>query len=329
MASRSGVKQPKPKVAVIGAGTMGSAMARRLIGVGMEVGVWSTDPASAASLVDFGATSYDRAFDAAGEADVVITMLPTGEATGEVMLAGLALQAMRPGAIWVQMATVGVEQTRRLAEQATSRRHDVVFVDAPVSGSRAPAEAGRLLVLASGPPSAREPLEPVFEALGRATLWLGPAGAGSAMKLVLNTWLAFQIEGAAESAALAERLGVPMPALLGALHDNPLASQFAQAKLARMVMQDYRPDFALDLALKDLDLVAADAGSSVAPVAAAIAERWRELVRSGSSGLDVSAARRGLGCAGGSAGLHVVGEGSVRRDRLSHDAGPDPDPIAS
>jgi 3-hydroxyisobutyrate dehydrogenase-like beta-hydroxyacid dehydrogenase len=114
------------------------------------------------------------------------------------------------------------------------------------------------------------------------------------MKLILNTWLAFQTEGAAEAAALAQRLGVPATELFDALRDNPLASKYALAKLARMIDEDYHADFALDWALKDLDLVAHAAGEGVAPIAVAIADRWRGLVRDDSSGLDVSAARRGL-----------------------------------
>jgi 3-hydroxyisobutyrate dehydrogenase len=135
----------------------------------------------------------------------------------------------------------------------------------------------------------------VFAALARATLWLGPAGAGSALKLVLNTWLAFQAEGAAEAASLAERVGVPASALFAALGDSPLASPYALGKLSRMVERDYHPDFSLDLALKDLDLAAAAAGTGVVPIASAIADRWREVIHNGSSGLDVSAARNGLG----------------------------------
>jgi 3-hydroxyisobutyrate dehydrogenase len=261
----------------------------------MDVSVWSRHPASTMPLVEVGATAYDKASDAASDADVVITMLATAEATADVMFGGLALCAMRPEAIWVQMATIGIEPTEWLASQTRTRRADVAFVDAPVSGSRDPAESGQLLILASGPHAATQSLEPVFGALGRDTLWLGRAGAGSRMKLVLNTWLAFQTEGAAEAAALAERLGVSTPTLFAALRDNPLASQYALGKLARMVDQDYHADFALDWALKDLDLVASAAGTEVAPVAVAIADRWRKLVRQGSSGLDVSAARRGLG----------------------------------
>jgi 3-hydroxyisobutyrate dehydrogenase len=246
-------------------------------------------------LVDLGATAYEKAADAVLDADVVITMLPTAEATADVMFGGLALRAMPATSIWVQMATIGVEATERLVTETLTRRPGVTFVDAPVSGSRDPAEAGQLLILASGPQRVARTLQPVFDVLGRSTLWLGRAGAGSRMKLVLNTWLAFQTEGAAEAAALAERLGVPTPSLFDALRDNPLATPYARSKLTRMVEQDYHADFALDWALKDLDLVAADAGAGVAPVASAIADRWRGLLRDGSSGLDVSAARNGLG----------------------------------
>lgn len=284
-----------PTVAVIGTGTMGSAMAQRLVSAGMDVGVWARHRSSTMELVDRGATAFESAADAAKEADVVITMLPTADATEEVMFTGQGLSAMSEGSIWVQMATIGVERTKRLAKWTRTHRPDVVFVDAPVSGSRAPAESGQLLILASGPDAAAPTLEPVFGVLGRSTLWLGPAGTGSRMKLVLNTWLAFQTEGAAESAALAANLGVPTQALFAALRDNPLASPYALSKLTKMVDNDFHADFALDWALKDLDLVASDAGPGVAPIAAAIADRWRGLVRDGSSGLDVSAARNGLG----------------------------------
>jgi 3-hydroxyisobutyrate dehydrogenase len=284
-----------PPVAVLGVGTMGAAMARRLLGAGTEVQVWSRHPKATMPLVALGATAHYRAADAAADADVVITMLPTIQATAEAMFGAGALRAMRRGAVWVQMATIGVEETDWLLAQTRDQRRDIVFVDAPVSGSRAPAEAGQLLILASGSKQTARHLKPVFDALGRATLWLGEAGAGSRMKLVLNTWLAFQTEGAAEAAAVAERLGVPTPALFTALSDNPLASPYALSKLARMVEGDYQADFALDWALKDLDLVADAASADVAPIAAAIAQRWRGLIGGGSSGLDVAAARQGLG----------------------------------
>ena len=284
-----------PLVAVIGTGTMGTAMTRRLLGAGMEVDVWSRHAASTVPLVAAGARAYDTAAGAAGRAGVVITMLPNADVTAEVMIGGKVLDAMPPQSVWVQMATVGAEATERLAAEARTRSPGLTFVDAPVSGSRAPAEEGQLLILASGPTAAAALLEPVFAALGRATLWLGPAGAGSRMKLVLNTWLAFQVEGAAEVAALAAHLGVAAPGLMEALRGNPLASPYALGKLAKMVEQDDSADFSLDLALKDLDLATSEGGADVVPLAAAIARRWRGLVGNGWSGLDVSAARHGLG----------------------------------
>ncbi len=193
------------------------------------------------------------------------------------------------------MATIGVSATLSLYDKARERRPDVGFVDAPVSGSREPAEAGQLLILAGGPDSVRPLLESVFDAIGKKTLWLGPVGAGSRMKLVLNTWLAFQTECAAEAASLAKRLQVDPLRLVEALRENPLASPYAMSKLDRILRGDFHPDFSLDWALKDLELVGADAGTDAAPIAAAIAQRWRTLVENGSSGLDVSAAGRGLG----------------------------------
>jgi len=285
----------RPRVAVIGTGTMGSAIASRLLHMGFEVSVWSRNPVSTHASIERGATAYADATEAVAEADVVITMLPTQSAIRAVMFDAKTLDAMEPNATWVQMATIGVRATGELASDTELRRPDVVFVDAPVSGSKEPAESGQLLILASGPDEAGRLLDPVFDIIGKRTMWLGSTGAGSAMKLVLNTWLAFQTEGAAESAALAESLGVAPALLLKALTDSPLASSYALAKLNRMIDQDFHSDFALDWALKDLDLVASDDGDDAAPVAGAIAERWRGLVSNGSSGLDVSAARRGLG----------------------------------
>jgi 3-hydroxyisobutyrate dehydrogenase len=286
-----------PRVAVIGAGTMGGAMASRLLSSQFAVSVWSRHPASNAPLVALGATSHEDVNDVVAEADVVLTTLPTAAVTAEVMFDEKGIDAVPTGAAWAQMATIGVNETESVWNEARTRRPDVPFVDAPVSGSRGPAESGQLLILAAGPDSAAPLLTPVFDALGRKTMWLGPVGAGSRMKLVLNTWLAFQTECAAESASLARRLDVDPRLLVEALRDNPLASGYAMSKLDRILEGDYHPDFSLDWALKDLDLVGSEAGADAAPIAAAIADRWRTLVDHGARGLDVSAAGRGLGAA--------------------------------
>ena len=273
---------------------MGTAMARRLLGAGMELDVWSRHATSTKPLVDAGASATDQASDAVPRADVVITMLPNAEVTTDVMIGGDVLGAMPPNSMWVQMATIGADATERLVIETRTRRPDVTFVDAPVSGSRDPAEKGQLLILASGPP-ARRIARPVFAVLGRATLWLGPAGVGSRMKLALTRGWPSRSRAPPRWPRWPLTLGIPAPRLMDALHGNPLASPYALAKLDKMLEQDDHADFSLDLALKDLDLAGAEAGPGVLPVADAIAERWRGLVATGPSGLDVSAARRGLG----------------------------------
>jgi 3-hydroxyisobutyrate dehydrogenase len=290
-----------PRVAILGAGAMGAAMAERLLEQGFAVDVWNRTSGPAARLAERGATAHatpDQAVDGAG---VVITMLPTADAVKEVMLGQRTLSFLRPGVVWAQMGTIGLEATEALRSEVERAYPDVAFVDAPVSGSREPARSGHLIVLASGPLGARSTVEPVFQALGRP-LWLGDAGAGSRMKLVLNTWLAFEIEAAAEVAALADRLGVTHAALREVVTGGPLASGVALTKLAKMESGDFSPDFSLEWALKDLDLAQAAAGDEAMPVAEAIADRWRRLVAEGYGGLDISAARKGLGSAPVAAG---------------------------
>ena len=285
---------PAPPVALLGAGTMGAGMAQRLLDLGFPVNVWNRTPGPALALAEHGATARARPTEAVAGADVVVTMLSNVDAVASVMLRGGTLDALRPNATWAQMGTIGVEATERLATEVARRRPDVVFVDAPVSGSREPARNGRLLILASGPDRSHDAADAVFAALGQRTLWLGPAGTASRLKLVLNAWLAFEIEAAAEASALAERLGVPYPLLADAVVGGPLASAAALGKLAKMEKGDYSADFSLQWALKDLDLALAASGAETTPVLMAIAERWRDLVAQGQGHFDISAARFGL-----------------------------------
>jgi 3-hydroxyisobutyrate dehydrogenase len=299
MSDNKNTPPPRPTVALLGAGTMGAGIAERLLEEGFAVDVWNRTPGPAARLAERGATAHATPDEAVAHADVVVTMLPTGDAVKEVMLEQKTLNAIRPGAVWAQMGTIGVEATDTLRSEVARTRPGVAFVDAPVSGSREPARSGRLVILASGPAAARSIVEPMFQALGRP-VWLGEAGAGSRMKLVLNTWLAFEVEAAAEVAALADRLGVAHTALRETIAGGTLGSGVAMTKLAKMETGDYSADFSLEWALKDLDLADA-AAAEVIPVAGAIAERWRRLVAAGYGRLDISAARLGLGTAPGAA----------------------------
>ena len=219
-------------IAVLGTGTMGSAFARRLLGAGMRVSAWDPTPASAARLADAGATAAATPEDAVRDADVVLTMVPTIASIEETMPRTLA--AMRPGSIWLQMSTIGVEGTQRACALAKERRPDIVFVDAPVSGSKVPAEQGKLLILASGPTATLDALAPVFSALGQKTMRWELVGSGSRMKVVLNTWLAVLGEGIAETARLAQSLDVSLEDVSACLGSTALNAPWALAKLEKI-----------------------------------------------------------------------------------------------
>jgi 3-hydroxyisobutyrate dehydrogenase len=204
------------------------------------------------------------------------------------------LAAMRPGAVWAQMGTIGVGTTEELAAAVAMHRPDVGFVDAPVSGSRGAAEGGELVILASGPERLKGALEPVFGAVGQATRWLGETGEGSRLKLVINTWLMFLIEGAAEVMALADSLGVDRAAVLDLLGTGRMSSAVAALKARKMDSGDDSPDFALEWAVKDMSLALDAVPDRSLAVLRALRDRWQDLVDQGMGGLDTSAARHGL-----------------------------------
>jgi 3-hydroxyisobutyrate dehydrogenase len=195
-------------VAVIGAGIMGSAMARNLAAAGLSTRVWDRSASATGPLADAGVMVAASAPDAVRDAGVVITMLPTADAVESVIFDGQVAEAFADGCVWAQMGTIGVEATLRIRDRLAAQRPGVMFVDAPVSGSKGPAEQGQLLILASGPAAAADAVGPVFDVIGRKTVWLGEAGRGSQVKLVVNAYLSILIEGVAETMELADRLGI-------------------------------------------------------------------------------------------------------------------------
>jgi 3-hydroxyisobutyrate dehydrogenase len=282
------------RVAVLGLGTMGAGMARSLLRAGLPVDVWNRTPERAAGLASAGAVAHADPADAVAGAGVVITMLADAAATRSVALDQGMLAALRPGAVWAQTGTIGVAATAELAAAVADRRPDVLFVDAPVSGTRAPAEAGELVILASGPDAAKAALEPVFGAIGQTTRWLGEAGAGTRLKLVINTWLMFLIEGAAEVMSLADSVGVDRTAVLDLLSTGRMSSAVAAGKARKMDSGNDSPDFALEWAVKDMGLALDAAPDRSLVVLAALRDRWQDLVDQGLGALDTSAARHGL-----------------------------------
>jgi 3-hydroxyisobutyrate dehydrogenase len=281
--------------AVLGTGIMGSAMARNLLAARLPTTVWDRSPSVTAPLSEAGARVAASPEDAVNGASVVITMLPTADVVNSVIFDGGVATAFTDGAVWAQMGTIGVTATTQIAGRLGELRPDVMFVDAPVSGSKGPAEAGQLLILAAGPPAAETIVSPVFSAIGRKTVWLGPAGQGSRMKLVVNAYMSILIEGVAEALELADRLGVDSAALAEAIEGGPLDAPIADAKLHKMEEGDFAPEFPLEWALKDVDLAIDVAGGEPPPLLAALSRQWRAAVDAGHGREDVSAARLALG----------------------------------
>jgi 3-hydroxyisobutyrate dehydrogenase len=282
-------------VAVIGAGIMGSAMARNLVAAGMDTRVWDRSASATDPLAVAGAVVVASALDAVKDAAVVITMLPTADVLDSVIFDGAVTGAFAQGAVWAQMGTIGVEATLRTRDRLAALRRDVMFVDAPVSGSKGPAQQGQLLILASGPGEAADALRPVFDVLGRKTVWLGPAGKGSQMKLVVNAYMSILIEGVAETLEIADRLDIGHRQLAEVIEGGPLDAPIADAKLHKMDQRDFTAEFPLEWALKDVDLAIDAAHGDTPPLLAALSTQWHAAVAAGHGRQDISAARLALG----------------------------------
>jgi 3-hydroxyisobutyrate dehydrogenase len=281
--------QARTNVTVLGTGAMGGPIARNLLRAGFPVSVWNRTPEAAAPLADAGAALASSPAAAVDGADVVITMVADGEAVTQTMTGSTgALETLRPGSVWIQMGTIGVEWTDRFATLAAA--HGIEFVDAPVSGSDAPAREGTLIVLVSGPEETRARLQPIFDVIGRKTIWLGPAGNGSRLKLVLNNWLAVQVEGMAETIALTQALGLDSHLFLEAIDGEPLGSPYAVAKGRAMITHEYAAGFAMRLGLKDvrLGLDAARERNLELPITAAVAQRFEKAIADGHADEDVA-----------------------------------------
>jgi 3-hydroxyisobutyrate dehydrogenase len=275
------------KVALLGTGIMGAAMARNLLEAGVEVRAWNRSPEKAKPLADDGATVFEDPTEAARGADFLLTMLPDADVIEDVVGSGV-LPALADGAVWLQMSTVGEGGNERLARLAAE---GVAYVDAPVLGTKAPAEQGQLVVLASGPEEARDRCEPVFGAIGSKTVWLGEAGEGSRLKLVINNWIVGLLGVLAETVSFARATGVDPQKFLETIEGGPLGLPYAQMKGSMMIYEDFPTSFSAKLARKDAGLVldAAEERGLDMVVARAVVARFDEAIEAGHGEEDMAA----------------------------------------
>jgi len=281
-------------VAVLGIGAMGHGMAASALRAGIPTIVWNRRREATRDLAHLGAEVADAASEAARRAAIVVTMVTDTDAVISIARDQGMLAALAPGAIWVQMSTIGVAGTERIAAMVDVERPDVTLLDAPVSGSKEPAEQGKLTIFASGPDAARSRVAALFDALGQRTIWVGPVGAGTRLKLVNNTWLAFAAEGVATAVALARRLGLETEAVVDALGGGPLVSPWQAAKLQRIANGEFSAQFALSLALKDVRLALEAAGDDPFGTLACLADEWQQVVDQGFGAYDLTVVTRAL-----------------------------------
>ena len=274
-----------PTIAVLGTGAMGAPMARNLARAGYDVSAWNRTREKAEALRADGIDVADDPVDAAEGADVVMTMLADADAV--LMVAEEA--GLRQGQIWWQASTIGLEGNEGCAELAG--KTGAALVDAPVLGTRQPAEDGKLVVLASGPDDALDTCAPLFDAVAARTMRLGEAGAGTRLKLAVNSWVLAVTQGAAETIALAEALGLDPGLVIEAVDGGGLDLPYFRMKAKLMMDREFPPSFALTLAAKDARLVvdAAERHGADLAAARAIAARMTEGADAGHGDEDMAA----------------------------------------
>ncbi|MGH2887008.1 MAG: NAD(P)-dependent oxidoreductase [Solirubrobacteraceae bacterium] len=241
-------------ITVLGAGsTMGLPMARNLARAGFQVHGWNRTRGKAGPLEEDGVQVSDSAAQAADGADVLLTMLSDADAVIDAVQH--ALPSVGEGTVWLQMSTIGEMGTERCAEIAGA--FGVTLFDAPVLGTKQPAEQGKLVILASGPDDggARAAVQPIFDAVGQRTMWLGAAGEGTRLKLVANAWVLTVLEGGAETIALAEGLGLDPALLFEAIDGGALDLPYLRLKGKAIAERNFEPSFRLTLAAKDARLI--------------------------------------------------------------------------
>lgn len=276
-----------PAVAVLGLGAMGHAFAANLLKKGFTVYGWNRTPGRGDDLVSEGLAQRETAAQAVSDAQVIIAMLTDGDAT----LA--AIRAIAPScpqnATFCQMGTIGIQETADAIALLEALRPDMLYLDAPVSGTKAPAENAQILVMASGDQQRAGAAQQVFDAISRGTQWYGDAGNSQKMKLVINAWLISMMQGVAESMQLAKQFGFTPGQLWETLDGGPLAAPYVKGKLEMIRKEDYTPQMQLQHALKDARLALANAPQGTMPMMNEIVDMWSQASQGGLAEQDLAA----------------------------------------
>jgi 3-hydroxyisobutyrate dehydrogenase len=277
------------RVAVLGTGIMGAGMARSLLRAGLDVTVWNRTRDRAAPLAADGAYVAGSPPEAVTDVDAVISMLWDGDSVADVMAD--ALPSASDGVLWAQTSTVSVHDAggllAALADGCGAR-----YIDAPVLGTRQPAEDGRLTVLAAAPEPLRDPIAPVFGAIGARTIWVGERpGDGTRLKLVANSWVSTIVAATAQSIAFAQGLGLDPRMFLDMMKGGAVDAPYLHIKGEAIIAGAFATSFAVDGAVKDTGLIAAamrESGTD-AVLMDAVGQQYRKASAAGHGEQDMAA----------------------------------------
>lgn len=278
------------KIGFIGTGIMGSRMAANLLKAGYEVKVYNRTLSKAKELENEGAMLSQSAKEAADGVDVLFTMLSTPDAVRETAFGEKGFfSSMKKNSIWTDCSTVNPSFSKEMAE--ASKKKGLRFIDAPVAGTKQPAEKGELIILAGGNKKDVEEVTPLLNIIGKKIIYAGEHGMGTSLKMVINTMLASAMEVFSEALVLGETLGFSKEKLFEVLIGGPLTAPFLAAKKVKIEKADFEADFPLQWMLKDMRLITktADENNVELPVAELVTEVYSSAVNKGLGDMDFSA----------------------------------------
>ncbi|MGI6783050.1 MAG: NAD(P)-dependent oxidoreductase [Aminivibrio sp.] len=253
-------------IAFFGLGRMGLPMAKRLVAAGYRLTTAvHRNAAPAEELRSLGAEVLPSPAEAVREADVVITILPADREIEELLFAPEVFEAVKPGAVILEMSTASPRCAREAAERYAAK--GVRFFDAPVSGGVKGAAEGTLTVIGGGSPETLEEIRPVLEKMAARIFLVGDAGAGKAVKSINQIMVSANTMIAAEAVSYARKLGVAPEKMLEVVSASTGASAALSAKFEKLVNADYNPGFTLALMKKDLKIALSEAGNLPLPIA--------------------------------------------------------------
>ncbi|WP_186580167.1 NAD(P)-dependent oxidoreductase [Aquibacillus kalidii] len=277
-------------IGFIGLGIMGNHMAENLLDNGQELIVHNRTKAKADNLLNKGAKWAESPAQVAKEANVIFTML-TNEAAVEGMAFGDNgfLNGDMKGKLWVDCSTVDPKFSELMARE--SEAYHVRFLDAPVSGSKIPAQKGELIFLVGGNEADLKEIRPLLEIMGKAIQYHGVNGKGSSMKLVINLMLAQSMAAFSEAIHFGEAIGLEKETVIDTLLNSPTAAPILKLKRDKLLNNEFAEEFPLEHMHKDLNLVAqaAYASNTAMPVANATKELFGMAKQKGLGRKDLSA----------------------------------------